>query len=267
MRKWKLLILMLLMITIVQAAFFTDSEGAQNEPTGGLWTTVKAWFMGELCFPIWQPQYGSCLTNDTRLIIYNDLNSCGWGSPPADNGTFSGFCNYCLWDLNITPTTTCQGSNETYNATVYDSHWFNCCNITGLDSDCYQDDTDNFNKTYYEVLECEEEINMWEIALIIVPLLLGFLFIIGSALLGEDHNILKIFLFILSTVTPIISLQYAISIINHFEPSLGTLISDIGTHVMIIAWVFFVILIYFILYAVVKLINYLAKKKEDKLNY
>jgi hypothetical protein len=268
MKKWIILLIMVIVtINIVNAGFFVSTEG-QSSSNNGLFAFIRSLFTSPDCIPNWQDIPSECAINDSQLKIYQDTNNCGTGvGLPGDNGTFTGFCNYCSWELNIIPTTVCQGSNETYNATVFDQNWINCCNITGLDSDCYQDDTQNFNKTYYEVLQCEEEINMWELALIIIPLLLGFLFIVGSAVLGEDHTILKIFLFILALITPIISFQYAITIINYFEPALGSLISDIGTHVIIISWVFVVILIYFVLYSTVKLLEYLARKKQDKLRY
>lgn len=131
-----------------------------------------------VCVSDWQNST-ECLINDSVMKTYSDAMSCASPiSPPADNGTIVGYCNYCSYRLITTALSSCTYAleNETYNATVYDANWASCCNITGLDSDCYLDDGPGINKTFTEELKCEEEINMWELA--IAVLIIGTVFLL-----------------------------------------------------------------------------------------
>lgn len=86
------------------------------------------------CNENWQPNYGTCQTNDTQFKTYNDLNTCGTNNTlPIDNGSNS-VCNYCTEDIqqNIG---TCEFTN-TENITYTDNNYASCCAITSLSSDC-----------------------------------------------------------------------------------------------------------------------------------
>jgi len=89
------------------------------------------------CTENWTAQYGSCLTNDSMLKTYYDANSCGTGSPPADNGTYV-YCNYCSEDVVCTAIFGCywNGTHGLQNFTCMDNNYFGCCILTSLFSDC-----------------------------------------------------------------------------------------------------------------------------------
>lgn len=91
-----------------------------------------------LCTPNWIAQYNSCLTNDTRLKYYNDINNCSntFGLP-GDNGTYVS-CNYCDADLYKDYTSECyhNGSYYVINYTWADNNYWSCCVITSLPIDC-----------------------------------------------------------------------------------------------------------------------------------
>jgi hypothetical protein len=102
--------------------------------------------------------------------------------------------------------------------------------------------------------------------IIILPMLLGFIFLLGSFFLGEEHNAIKIFLFIISIVPFFMSMNYGmITLINYYN---FTELQDlIGTHVYWVTLLFFTILTYFIIYWLYKIIQFTAEKKKKGLEY
>lgn len=158
------------MISTVQAGFFTEVQGAVESSNGGILASINAFFTTSTCYPIWVLSPSACMTNNTRLRNYVDLNSCGTSvGLPGDNATFYSNCDYCEMDLSTDFTSQCiyDGANYKINATVYDANWASCCNVTGLDSDCYEDDSNNYNTSYYESQSCTERQSMSSIAIIL----------------------------------------------------------------------------------------------------
>lgn len=183
MKKWNILILItiigILSLPIIYADYFTAVEGGANEQSGGFIAAVKGWFNQpfQSCVENWVAGTSACLINDTRLISYTDSNGCGtFTDLPADNATFHSTCNYCSLELVTGDITKCllNDGNETHNVTVFDKNYATCCNVTGLGSDCYEDDSQSLNKTYYETQVCEEELEVESIAIAIF--LIGVMF-------------------------------------------------------------------------------------------
>jgi len=87
-----------------------------------------------LCIPNWTRTYtgdGACTVNDTRLVVYTDLNNCNNTiNLPSDNGSID-YCDYCTpdWRENIS----ICGADGTQNVTYYDYN--NCFALTGLIND------------------------------------------------------------------------------------------------------------------------------------
>ncbi len=102
--------------------------------------------------------------------------------------------------------------------------------------------------------------------IILIPIILAIFMIIGSATLGQDHNVLKIFLYLLSVPMLWISLHFGmIGLVKYY--GLVELQESIGTFTYWTAWLFFVFVTYFIFYWIYKITNYMANKKDKELKY
>ena len=96
----------------------------------------------------------------------------------------------------------------------------------------------------------------------LIPLIFGLFMIIGAATLGEDHNVLRIFLFLLTPITVWVSFHYGmISLV--YTHGLPELQEAIGTTTYWMAWLFFFLIAYFIIYTIWKWANTVAEKKEE----
>jgi len=112
------------------------------------------------CTEDWVQINGSCLINDSRLINYNDTNSCGTTNDlPADNGTYES-CNYCSYSVTNTSWTEWQNqgnclTNDTQqqnrSKTEYDENYGSCYAVTGLASDLWNSGNNNSYWDYQAV--------------------------------------------------------------------------------------------------------------------
>ena len=91
----------------------------------------------DICSESWQPQYDSCLVNDTQLKFYTDSNACGTTVDlPFDNGTYVG-CNYCSEDIDTIISGCIWNGSGSYTTTSYqDNNYFSCCTVTSIMADC-----------------------------------------------------------------------------------------------------------------------------------
>ena len=104
------------------------------------------------------------------------------------------------------------------------------------------------------------------IIIILLPMIFGFFLLLGSFFLSEDHNILKIFLFLLSLITFFASFHAGlISIIRFYN--FTEMENFIGDTTFWIGLTFAVIMIYFIIYLIVKMFDSIAKNKDEELEY
>lgn len=116
-----------------------------------------------------------------------------------------------------------------------------------------------------EIYVQAEDTNMLSI-IILIPLVFGFFMLIGAMSLGQDHQVLKIALFLLSPITIWVSFHYAmIALVSYY--GLTELQDAIGTTTYWMAWMFFLLLAYFIIYAIWKATNVIAQKKNERLQY
>jgi len=99
--------------------------------------------------------------------------------------------------------------------------------------------------------------------IIILPMILGLIFVIGAASMGKDHEILKIFLFLLSGVTFFASGSLAVTSGVMPDAMIDTI--GIATYALGIIWG--VIVTYYIIYLFVKMTHAAAQKKKEKLEY
>jgi len=102
--------------------------------------------------------------------------------------------------------------------------------------------------------------------IILLPMILGAFFIVGSATLNEEHNVLKIFLFLLSILTFFISMGLGlITVAQYFV--FDQMQESIGDIIYYLGMVFVVIITYFIIYLIYTMIKRTAEQKEEELKY
>lgn len=123
------------------------------------------------------------------------------------------------------------------------------------------------NSTTKEVEVVEGDGDMMIIAIIIlIPILLGLLMMIGAASLGEDHNILKIGLFLFSIIPFFSSLHFGmISVIHFYE--FTAMENLIGTTTYWIGMFFFILVSYFSIYVIYSIFQNIREKKRERMNY
>ena len=112
----------------------------------------------------------------------------------------------------------------------------------------------------------KEQGNMVLAIIILLPILLGLFFLIGAGTMGEDHNVLRMFLFMLSVILFFVSLHMGLlTVIKYYDfPELQDLM---GTTTYWVGIVFGVIVTYFIIYLVYKMFTAAANDKAERLEY
>lgn len=134
-------------------------------------------------------------------------------------------------------------------------------NFTGDYGD--YDDNCTFCDTHTTMSICEGRI-MWDIAVILLPVIFGFFCLLGAIFMGKEHDVLKIGMYLLSLVSVLGSLHLASVVIGTTNSSVQ---SALGVSITWIGWILFVVIIYFLIYAIYKMGKSMQQKKDDKLNY
>lgn len=103
-------------------------------------------------------------------------------------------------------------------------------------------------------------------AIILLPMLLGFVLLFASFFLGDDHSVLKIFLFLLTPVTFWMSLNMGMaSVVKYYDfPEMEVMLGRTGYWT---GMIFFILIFYYFIYMLIKAAAVAAQKKKEKLNY
>lgn len=157
-----------------------------------------------------------------------------------------------------------------YNPSYY-SYQIAATNITG-EYNNYMVCTDNVTSTYslfsFEVNNKgnSEQPSFMNALLILIPLVLGIICIFATFSLGEDHPILKVLLLLFSLTTFFMSISIAMINIGYYN-TFDSLIDTLGLWIYVFGTIYFLIIVYFILYAISKLMSMFSSDKEKRLNY
>lgn len=120
--------------------------------------------------------------------------------------------------------------------------------------------------TTREIRVASEDDIMVLAAIIILPMLLALMLLIGAATLNEDHNPVRIVLFLMSVPLFWVSMHFGtISVIEMY--GMTSLQEAMGDTTYWTAWVFFVIVSYFILYLFYKMFTNMNEAKKARLEY
>lgn len=100
----------------------------------------------------------------------------------------------------------------------------------------------------------------------ILPMILGIILIIVAATMSEDHSVLKIFFFLLALFMFEISLWIGTVAITYFYvfPAMGEILANITFWYGL---VFGVVVMYFLIYALYKMVETARKAKQERMNY
>jgi len=103
-------------------------------------------------------------------------------------------------------------------------------------------------------------------AIILLPMLLGILFLIGAATLAKQHAPLRIVLFLLGPICFWTSAHLGmISVIEFYNfPEMQLLLAKTTYWT---GWIFFIFLTYFLLYIFYQAVHTAAQKKKQRLEY
>jgi hypothetical protein len=179
----------------------------------------------------------------------------------------------------VTPTILC----DEYNYIIINESGEVLCNesLTPLNDSIYSF-VFNYTDGNYIVKLCDssvKEINVgngddtmssigaFGIGLILIPLIFGFMLLLSSFFLGEEHSLMKMFMFGLSFVTVFSSFYFASNIIYTIDPTNTNLQDAIGKTMLYTGMFYFVLIVYIIIYFIVKLLKAIKQDKEEKLNY
>jgi len=189
----------------------------------------------------------AAICEDTRQVNAN----CSMLTPHIVCGTY----DYNV--LNISGGVAQTGSLVQLNQSIY---YFN---LTVGEGDYIVKLCDN---TTREIRVTDEGEIMIIGMIILAPLILGLMFLIGSSYLGDEHGIFKIFLFLLSFIPFIVSMNFAvIALVKFFE--FTALEEAIGSTIYWFGIIFGVFVIYFIIYAFIKMVKSAATQKQEKMEY
>ncbi len=113
----------------------------------------------------------------------------------------------------------------------------------------------------------DEGANVIIAAIILLPMILGIIFLAGAVTLdNEQHKAMKIFLYLLSIVPFFASMHFGLlAVVKFYDfPELQELIGSTTYWVSII---FGLLITYFIIYLFTKMIHQAAQKKKERMKY
>lgn len=113
---------------MIRIRILMTSDGARTPVLGNI---SIAYTESITCDPEWVVEEGECLDDDSRIITYEDSNSCSTDEGlPQDNGTYA-YCDFCEPEWHET-NSSCE-ADDTITQYFIDSN--DCFGITGLASD------------------------------------------------------------------------------------------------------------------------------------
>lgn len=180
--------------------------------------------------------------------------SCTLISPPLDTTNCSLPLNYSMYDKNGTKVG--EGNVSTYHNNIYS---INFTRGTGQ----------------YVVEWCDEQIVLTDVknteysilaAVLLIPLILALVLVFSSFALGDEHVVLKIFLFLGSFASIIMSYNLALkSFVEVYN--FPDVVTSLGNSTYWTGLIFAVITFYFLLYLFWKMIKYAGETRKQKLEY
>jgi len=104
-------------------------------------------------------------------------------------------------------------------------------------------------------------------SIILLPIILGIFMLVGAITLdSKEHNVLKIFLFLMSFIMIFLSMNFGLTTLIKFYdfPELQNLI---GNSTFWMGSIFVIIISYFIIYFIYTVFTHIQEKKKQRLKY
>jgi len=174
------------------------------------------------------------------LLTPNMVNSC---------------TDYYYEIYNKTGSLLVNDSMQVYNATVYQFE-FNQTTGDYLIKLC-----DGNNK---EISVNAGGLKMWDLGLILIPLIFGIISLVASITISKEHTALKVFLMLTSIIGVISSLYIGSVIVGTGNPEVQT---AIGTIMQWVSYFLFVIVIYVLVVLIIWILAYISEKNNKKYQY
>jgi hypothetical protein len=102
--------------------------------------------------------------------------------------------------------------------------------------------------------------------IIVLPVILSFIFLYGATTLGNEHTVLKTFLFLLSIIPVFSSFYFGTTALIKYT-SFTALQNAVGSTVYWIGMFFAVLIIYFLIYIFTVAVRQAAQAKKARLEY
>jgi hypothetical protein len=102
--------------------------------------------------------------------------------------------------------------------------------------------------------------------IILIPLILALILVAASFIFGEDHAILKVFLFLLAYAMVFVSFWFGVNVAAQYY-TFPTIVTNIVTVIYILGTIFGVIIIYILIHALITAIKVAAQDKQARLEY
>lgn len=253
MKKLSFIFVLLLLVSVAQAAQINVNNGLQLRYPVIEWIPLNTAF--DIPIHVYNLEDGLAVTTDVNctLHVYNET-----GKHIYTNWTTTVDHDY---DYEFEISDSLLTTSGSYSISVY--CYCDQCSSTNTDLGGFVSETFGANTDG----KPKRTDGLGSLAFIIaIPLILGIFMIVGAATMGKEHGVLKIILFLLSVPLTWTSLHFAmIAVVRYYE--LMALQNAIGTFVYWSAWVFFVLLSYFIIYAIWKATEVAAQKKKERLEY
>lgn len=184
-----------------------------------------------------------------RYITEYDANSCG-GANTTYNETNTTSCFYC-WPLNSNLTL-----GQTFNISLA------CCQVHNWSNGTFGGYLcDNMGSEEYE------DNKMLLAAIMLSPLILGFLLLWISHSMSEEHQLFKVFLNLFGFIGFFLSMYLASIMVDMFLSDYEALISGITLAVWVVGSFFFVVMTYYCIWLVRMAIEMMAMRKREKEEY
>lgn len=103
--------------------------------------------------------------------------------------------------------------------------------------------------------------------IILLPFFVSLIFLFGAVHLGESHAVLKIFLFLFGIIPYWASMNFAVIVVMEYYPSLVMLVDAMTSTIFWTGCILFVLVSYFAIYTIIKIIDRIATNKEQRMSY
>lgn len=185
-----------------------------------------------------------------RYITEYDVNGCVGSTNTTYNQTNTTTCFYC-WPLDSNLTL-----GQTFNISL------SCCQVHNWSNGTFG----GYLCDHMENEEYEEN-KMFLAAIMISPLILGFLLLWIASSLTDEHTILKSFFHMFTFISFFLSMYLASVMVGMYLTNYEELVNALTLSVFVAGSVFFILACYYGIWLTREVIDFMAKRKQEREGY